>query len=101
MKTLNENCLTPDMALKALAIHKEGKVKRVHTFIGFSGILMGCDMDLDKVEELFKNAKEDEIQIAGSNMCAVSHAVAVWTDKDGWMFISSKPSFTKVVQKLN
>jgi len=100
MKTLNENCLTPDMALKALEVHKEGKVKRVHTFTSCAIALMGCDMDLSEVEELFRNAKEDEIQIAGKNMCNLRHAVAVWTNNQGWMFISTKPAFTKVVQKL-
>lgn len=100
MKTLNENCLTPKMALDALEVHKEGKVKRVHTFTSGGIFLMGCDMDLSEVETLFNNAKPDEIQMAGRNMCAVSHAVGVWT-KTGWMFISTKPAFTKIVNSFN
>jgi hypothetical protein len=92
--------ITPKQAITVLETHLEGRKKRVHTFSGMAFGLFGCDMDLTQIKGLFKEAKEDEIALSGPNMQTVSHGVAVFTKKSGWLFISTDDNKLKNLLKI-
>ena len=72
--TYNKALLTPEDALSLLAPHKEGRKQRVHSFQGFSSVLMGCDIDLTQIKKRLKSATE--ICLSGRNMRGMGHGVA-------------------------
>lgn len=105
---LAKRVLSIDEALELLAPHKEGRKQRVHTFCGMGGFaLMGCDMDLTHVKRELKAALKledgiENIQIAGSNMNAMGHGVAFWTEKVGWTFLETdKAKLDAIIKKRN
>ena len=81
--------LTSKEALSLLEPHLEGRKKRVHTFEGFSGILIGCDVDLTIIKKRFKEAGKDDLALAGSSMRGIGHGVGIFDERIGWMFIES------------
>ena len=82
--------LTYKEAVEHLDFHMEKRKKRVHTFKGFGGILMGCDMDVTAVKRLFRGAKKDELLVSGPSMLGMGHGIAVLQEDKGWLFIESK-----------
>ena len=102
---LAKRVLTIDEALELLAIFTERRKKRVHSFIGTSFALMGCNMDLSQVKREMKASLAleggiENIQIAGRNMNAMQHGVAYWTEKAGWTFLETdKAKLDAIIKK--
>ena len=96
-KDMEDGRLTSTEALKLLEVHTEGKKKRVHTFDGFGGILMGCDIDLTGIKKKFKNA--EYIGLAGVNMTGMGHGVAIQEKGKGYLFLATDKKKLEAIYK--
>lgn len=84
-----KSVLTAKEALGLLSTHKGNVRMRVHTFTFAGTILMGCDLDLRTIKEIFKTLKEKQISLSGDNMRGMGHGVAFFQDGKGWTFLET------------
>lgn len=96
-KDMDKGKLTPTEAKELLSTHLEGKKKRIHTFDGFGGIIMGCDIDLSEIKKKFKRA--EYIGLAGANMTGMGHGVAIQEKGKGFLFLSTDENKLKKIYK--
>ncbi len=89
--------LTYDEALDLLAPHKEGRKLRVHSFEGFGGVIMGCDMDLTSVKRHLKAS--DHICIAGPHMTAMGHGIGFHVVDKGYIFLATDKAKITAIYK--
>ena len=89
--------LTAKEAIGLLSSHLEGKKKRVHTFTGFGGMLMGCDIDLSNLKKRLSKAKS--IMLAGPNMKGMGHGVALEEEGKGFMFLETDSKKLEAIYK--
>jgi hypothetical protein len=96
-KEMDKAQLTPKEAETLIAVHLEGKTKRVHTFSGGGGILMGCDIDLSDLKKRFKTA--EYIGLAGINMTGMGHGIAIQEKGKGYLFLETDKKKLDAVYK--
>ena len=85
----DKSVLTAKEALALLSTHKGHARVRVHTFESIGPTLIGCDMDLRTIKELFKSCKEKEIALSGDNMRGMGHGVGFFRAGIGWTFLET------------
>ncbi len=94
---MEQGKLTPAEALKLLSPHTEGKKQRVHSFDGFGGILLGCDIDLSDIKKKFKTA--EYIGLAGPGMTGMGHGVVFKEKGKNFLFLESDKKKLEAVYK--
>jgi hypothetical protein len=57
-------------------------------------------ISVHSLRKKLKDAPENGIQVAGPRMSSMSHAVAVFVEGDGWLFLATQKSFSEIAKRL-
>lgn len=80
--------LTADEALALLLVNGKGKNAKVHSLMGTSFALLGCDMMVTSIKNRFKTSKD--IRLSGDNATKMGHGVAYHdTNDDTYVFLET------------